>query len=180
MKTTITHGPITDEMRAARALPDLSVGLEPETAAEATFVEDLRARLAMPLVVIESPYAPTPTCTVEDHVAYAKRCFNDSLKRGEAPYASHLLFTQPGLLDDTIPEQRRLGIEAGLAWGAAAKTAALYIDFGISSGMRTGINRHAQNGTNIVVRALDRKVTNEDIADLAQGLTASCVITVDE
>jgi hypothetical protein len=39
---------------------------------------------------------------------------------GEAPIASHLLYTQPGVLRDEIPEERRHGIDAGLAWGAVA------------------------------------------------------------
>lgn len=39
----------------------------------------------------------------------------DALDRGEAPYASHLLYTQ--MLDDTIPAERELGIKAGFAWG---------------------------------------------------------------
>lgn len=33
-----------------------------------------------------------------------------SLKRGEAPIASHLLYTQPGILNDDIPDQRLLSI----------------------------------------------------------------------
>lgn len=45
------------------------------------------------LVVVESPYAGD----VERNVAYAKRCVLDCLKRGEAPYASHLFFTQSGV-----------------------------------------------------------------------------------
>lgn len=72
----------------------------------------------MPLVVIESPY----TGDVEGNVAYAKRCVMDCLKRGEAPYASHLFFTQPGILDDLKPEERMRGILAGLAWAVAAPT----------------------------------------------------------
>ena len=70
----------------------------------------------MKRVVIESPYAAANGHTVAEHEEYARRCMADSLARGEAPLASHLLYTQPGILDDTNPEQRRLGMEAGLAW----------------------------------------------------------------
>ncbi len=56
----------------------------------------------MRLVVIESPYAGD----VQANVAYAKRCVADCLRRGESPYASHLFFTQDGILDDLKPEER--------------------------------------------------------------------------
>jgi len=66
-------------------------------------------------VVLESPFGGPTIDAVLENVNYAKRCVKDCLKRGEAPIASHLLFTRRGILDDTIPEERALGIEAGLA-----------------------------------------------------------------
>ena len=110
-------------------------------------------------VTIESPYAGD----VAANVAYAKRCVLDCLRRGEAPYASHLFFTQPGLLDDLDPEQRRLGIEAGLVWQRSSNIVAVYVDRGISEGMRQGIAAAAARGAHIEVRALDREVTREDL-----------------
>ena len=53
----------------------------------------------MRLVIVESPYAGD----IETNVKYARRCVKDSLMRGEAPIASHLLYTQEGILDDTTP-----------------------------------------------------------------------------
>lgn len=117
----------------------------------------------MKRVVIESPYAGNVT----ENVAYAKRCALDCLDRKEAPYASHLFFTQPGILDDLDPEQRKLGIEAGLRWGEAAELVTVYIDLGISTGMVFGIVRHVQQGRSIELRALDREVTAEDESLLA-------------
>lgn len=114
-------------------------------------------------VVIESPYAGN----VQANVAYAKRCVLDCLERGEAPYASHLFFTQPGILDDEDPLQRMLGIEAGLAWGEATVFVVVYIDRGISPGMRTGIQAARRRGCYIHLRALDRDVTKADEAELA-------------
>ena len=102
------------------------------------------------LVIIESPYAGD----VEKNVAYARRCLKDSLLRGEAPIASHLLYTQPGVLDDTVPDERRLGIEAGLAWGRVANVTAVYIDLGISTGMRMGIARARDEGRRVVYRKI--------------------------
>jgi hypothetical protein len=78
----------------------------------------------------------------------------DSLRRGEAPYASHLLFDQPGILDDTIPLQREQGMMAGFAWGEHADTVAIYVDLGISDGMIRGFERAILTDADIVVRSL--------------------------
>ena len=101
-------------------------------------------------VLIESPYAGD----VARNESYARACLADSLARGEAPFASHLLYTQPGVLDDTNPEERRQGIEAGLRWGAAAQLTAVYDDLGITEGMRQGIARAEAEGRPIEVRQL--------------------------
>jgi hypothetical protein len=45
----------------------------------------------------------------------------DRILRGESPIASHLLYTQPGFLKDDVPEERHLGIEAGLAWRSVGR-----------------------------------------------------------
>lgn len=89
----------------------------------------------MKLVVIESPYAGE----VEKNVEYAKRCIRDCLMRDEAPIASHLLFTQPGILNDKVQEERKLGIRAGLGWHKVADLVVVYTDLGISSGMEGAI-----------------------------------------
>jgi len=116
----------------------------------------------MDLVAIESPYAGD----VEANVAYAKRCVRDCLSRGESPYASHLFFTQDGLLDDTKPDERKLGIESGLEWSAQADLVAVYVDRGFSGGMKLGIHRALLNHQRIQLRALDRPVTDGDFQEL--------------
>lgn len=73
-------------------------------------------------VILESPYGGD----VEANVAYARRCLGDCLRRGESPIASHLLFTQKGVLDDLVPEERALGIAAGLAWRFQADASVFY------------------------------------------------------
>ena len=83
-------------------------------------------------VILESPYAGD----VDANIAFARRCVRDSLERGEAPLASHLLYTQPGILDDTIPIERLRGIGAGLAWYRLAEACVVYLDRGLSDGMR--------------------------------------------
>jgi hypothetical protein len=101
-------------------------------------------------VILESPYAGD----VERHVSYARECIRDSLTRGEAPIASHLLYTQPGILDDTVPVERQWGIDAGLAWGSVAQASVVYTDYGISSGMKYGIAAAQARGLPVEFRAL--------------------------
>lgn len=90
----------------------------------------------MKRVVIESPYAGD----VERNLAYLRACMADCLGRGEAPFASHGLYTQPGVLDDRNPEERAKGIEAGFAWRGAADLTVFYTDLGWSSGMQKGLD----------------------------------------
>lgn len=104
----------------------------------------------MRLVILESPYAGD----VEQNVEYARRCVRDALSRGEAPIASHLLYTQPGILDDDKPEERQLGIRAGLAWRYVAEASVVYTDRGISSGMKKGIARAKESGVPVEYRSI--------------------------
>lgn len=104
----------------------------------------------MRLVIIESPYAGD----VEGNVAYARACLSDSLARGEAPIASHLLYTQPGVLNDLVPDARAKGIAAGLAWRRAADYSVFYEDRGWSSGMLAALDAAQIEGHLYEVRRL--------------------------
>lgn len=103
---------------------------------------------AMKLVVIESPYAGD----IERNTLYARRCLRDSLKRGEAPLASHLLYTQPGVLSEDNPVERRQGIDAGHAWIPQVKALVVYQDYGITRGMRWGMKMAMDHGVPIEYR----------------------------
>jgi hypothetical protein len=105
----------------------------------------------MRLVIIESPYAGD----VEENVAYARKAVRDSLLRGEAPIASHLLYTQDGVLDDNVPVERQQGIDAGLAWRKVAEASVVYADRGISRGMEYGIEKAKSAGIPIKVRFIE-------------------------
>jgi len=105
----------------------------------------------MPLVIIESPFAGD----VEANIKFARSCMRDSLNRGESPFAIHLLYTQEGVLDDDIPKERNLGIEAGLAWGKHASRTAVYTNLGITEGMKKGIQRAKDEGREIEYRELE-------------------------
>lgn len=89
----------------------------------------------MKTVVLESPFAGD----VERNLRYVRAAISDSLLRGEAPFASHALYTQPNVLDDDIHHERELGIQAGFVWGELAETRVVYLDLGISGGMMRGI-----------------------------------------
>lgn len=102
-------------------------------------------------VLVESPFAGD----VEENIRYARKCMADCFQRGEAPFASHLLYTQPGILNDAIPEERRLGIDAGLIWGSMADKTVVYVDRGISSGMQYGIANAEAAGRPIEYRTIE-------------------------
>lgn len=104
----------------------------------------------MKLVIIESPYAGD----VDANIRYLRACLRDSLRRGEAPFASHAIYTQPGVLDDLVPSDRMLGIEAGLAWGSCAALTAAYVDRGTTRGMSYGLERAAAEGRPVEYRRL--------------------------
>jgi len=104
----------------------------------------------MKRVIVESPYAGD----VRGNERYARACMKDCLHRGEAPFASHLLYTQPGVLDDTVPAERTLGIEAGLAWAEATELVGVYTDRGVTPGMQLGIDRHREQGRTVEERQL--------------------------
>jgi hypothetical protein len=107
----------------------------------------------MKVVIIESPLQGD----YERNIKYARACVRDSLLRGESPLASHLLYNQPGILDDTNPEERRIGILAGLEWSDVADFKAVYTDLGISPGMKLGIDKAQRNAMRIEYRTLGGK-----------------------
>lgn len=106
-------------------------------------------------VIIESPFAGDIPANLE----YARACVRDCLDRGEAPIASHLLYTQPGILRDEVPEERQWGIEAGLAWGVMAHATVVYTDRGISTGMAFGISHAERCNRPIEYRSLRNSET---------------------
>lgn len=91
------------------------------------------------LVVIESPYGAEDAEEQRENIEYRDACILDSLHRGEAPFASHRMYT--GVLNDAVRCERSLGIMAGFSWGEKADLIAVYEDRGISPGMKLGIER---------------------------------------
>jgi hypothetical protein len=106
------------------------------------------------LVVVESPFKGETPSEQEANIQYARLCLHDCLMRGEAPFASHLLYTQPTVLNDALPQERQHGIEAGFAWRYVAQATVVYTDRGISEGMQYGIDHAREIGQEIEFRTL--------------------------
>lgn len=104
----------------------------------------------MTLVVVESPYAGD----VERNLRYLRACMADCFARGEAPFASHGLYTQPGVLRDEVPEERSKGIAAGFEWGRVAERRVFYTDLGWSRGMHQGLDEAKRMGQPCEFRCL--------------------------
>jgi hypothetical protein len=102
----------------------------------------------MRLVFLESPFAGITA----KNVAYARAAMRHSLDQGEAPFASHLLYPQSGILDNELPPERQRGLTAGWAWLARAEVVAVYDDLGVTAGMQAGIDRATAAGIPIEYR----------------------------
>jgi hypothetical protein len=109
----------------------------------------------MKRVILESPYRALTDSAVMDNVVYARVCLRDCLARGEAPIASHLLYTQEGVLDDKIEHEREMGINAGLAWVPVADYSVFYTDRGWSKGMYRALFLCTDLDRPFMVRALN-------------------------
>ena len=113
---------------------------------------------SMRRVIIESPFSSGTPVSIPDvvtrNVRYLRACMRACLLREEAPYASHGLYTQEGVLDDTTPSERTLGMEAGFAWLTGDVLSVPHTDLGISRGMQAGIDLAVARGIRVEVRRL--------------------------
>ncbi|MBS3071288.1 hypothetical protein J4407_03240 [Candidatus Pacearchaeota archaeon] len=108
------------------------------------------------LVVMESPYKAETEEELDRNLRYARACMRDCFIKGDYPFASHLLYTQEGVLDDNNLDERRLGIEAGLEWVKIAEATIVYTDYGITDGMKRGIDRAEKEGRIVEYRNLKK------------------------
>ena len=106
-------------------------------------------------VIVESPFAGNR----EANLAYAKEALRDSLDRGEAPLASHLIY--PRVLNDDFEAERRLGITAGHSWIPAADAVVVYADLGVSPGMQRGISAARVAGIPVEIRRIREERASE-------------------
>ncbi|MFC4236329.1 hypothetical protein ACFOY8_14075 [Thalassospira xianhensis] len=115
----------------------------------------------MNCVILETPYMYRHDDPCERllgqlrNITYGRLAMNDCVvNHGESPYGSHLLLTQPFVLNDDEPRERELGINAGFQWHDRADYSVFYVDLGISSGMERGISNVEQKGVAAIRRNL--------------------------
>jgi hypothetical protein len=106
------------------------------------------------LVDVESPYGNKDKSIVARNIRFARACLRDCLLREEIPFASHLLYTQSGILDDEKEDERILGINAGKALLKNADRTVVYENYGISTGMKYGIENAEKSGRPVEYRKL--------------------------
>lgn len=111
--------------------------------------------------IIESPFKPSDAeieryagvydraALMRQNIQYARLLLSDCLERGEAPFASHLLYTQ---VWTELPEVRAAGIAAGLQWSHGTEQIVFGVDLGTSEGMQLS----RDNASLISVQTTDR------------------------
>ncbi len=109
---------------------------------------DLRSGGLRPLTIIESPFAGDEA----RNLLYLRACLRDSFERGETPFASHGFF--PFFLRESLPEERKRGIEMGHQFWPFASLIAFYIDYGVSPGMAAALSRCRSFGRVFELRTL--------------------------
>lgn len=112
-------------------------------------------------VYVASPFMGATVEETRQNIVYARLCMLDSLRRGEAPYLSHLLYTQ------VYPEDaasREVGLLAGDAWREVAEIVAIYTDLGVTAGMQRAINK-SRDGTCVGRNIEPSRLHGVDLAD---------------
>jgi len=97
-------------------------------------------------------------------VAYAHACLRHALSIGEAPVLPQLLYAQ--VLDDQVPNERKAGMAAGQALVQVCDEVVLYVDRGISDGMK----RARKRAENLVIPVTERHLPSYASAALAPKL----------
>lgn len=117
----------------------------------------------MRLVILESPFRGRGKWWFQrwfdqwQNIRYARACVRHSLDSDESPSPSHLVFTQPGIINEADERDRNLGIAAGLEWRKVAEASVVYEDRGITPGMRKGIRLAREAQIPVEFRTLGEK-----------------------
>lgn len=132
-------------------------------------------------VVLESRFSAPDVAGLVLNKKFTLACMRDCFLRGEAPYASHVIYAQTHILDDFVAAERALGMHAGFLWGDLGVKTVVYTDLGMSTGMQMGIDHAEKMGRTIEYRELGYipTVNVEDIA-LEKQIIASQKILLEE
>lgn len=90
----------------------------------------------------------------EKNVMYARECMLNAIGRGEAPYVPHLLY--PQVLKDTDPAARAQCMRMSTTWARNVDALCVYVDRGISAGVREEIEAAASANVVIEFRTLTK------------------------
>lgn len=133
----------------------------------------------MKIVCLESPFKPseadvakyegryTRADLLRQNINYARLALLNALSRGEAPFASHLLYTQ---VWSESADLRDAGIKAGIEAHQVCHTVALYVDLGISKGMQLAADHASLIGVE-QARRLILDTAGKDVRDVLAALT---------
>lgn len=99
-------------------------------------------------VYLASPYSGN----VERNTAYLRDAIRHSVSLNESPYASHRMLTDA--LDDGNANEREIGQCAGLTYISLVNFIVVYIDLGISSGMKAEIDFANSKNKLVILRCL--------------------------
>jgi hypothetical protein len=108
----------------------------------------------MKKVIIESRFSAPTTEGLVKNKKFTLACMRDCFMRGEAPYASHVIYAQTHILDDFVAAERAIGMHAGFLWGDLGELTVVYTDLGISTGMQMGIDHAIKMGRKVEYREL--------------------------
>ena len=100
-------------------------------------------------VFICSPYSFDPVKGAE----IATRLCRMAVDEGQFPFAPHLLY--PRFLDEHSPDERELGIKAGISYLEHCDEVWVYAAEGISSGMRLEIEAASRLGVPVKFKELE-------------------------
>ena len=102
-------------------------------------------------VFICSPYSFDPVKGAE----IATRLCRMAVDEGQFPFAPHLLY--PRFLDEHSPDERELGIKAGISYLEHCDEVWVYAAEGISSGMRLEIEAASRLGVPVRFKELEKE-----------------------
>lgn len=85
-------------------------------------------------VFICSPFSADNDADFFRNIEYAQDATRDAISRGESPYTPHLFLTQ--VLKDEDPQERALSLEISKRFLMRCDGIAVYLDHGVSPGMR--------------------------------------------
>lgn len=130
----------------------------------------MRTHLELTPAIYESPFAATSLDRFALHLAYARLCTRyGATLYGEAGVSSHLLWTQPHVLRDTVEGERELGIDCGLAFAALSRSGSVahvfYTDLGWSRGMTASRDASVAAGNPFVERKLAYNLGDSALRD---------------